>query len=236
MHVKRDEAGLLFVTRNDGRIHADENHARRTTRDEPTGILALSAGAIFAAMMRHTTVAASNRQSGQAFIESTYQKDEEIKRRVLIAYASRCGSTGGVADAIGKELRGTGASIDVRLVGNVHDLSPYQSVIVGSAIRMGRWLPDAIDFVKKHQDALRQLRTAYFVVCLTMKDDTPENRSRVLVFLDPVHKETPQIQLVDIGLFAGAVDFSKLSFVYKSVLKAKGVVEGDFRNWTSIRS
>ena len=198
--------------------------------------LTLSAGAIFASMMRHKAVAASNRQSGPEFIETTYQKDGEIKNRALIAYASRCGSTGGVADAIGQVLHGTGASIDVRVVGNVNDLSPYQTVIVGSAVRMGRWLPEAVDFVKKHRDALGQLHTAYFVVCITMKDDTAENRSKVLAYLDPVRKEAPHIQPVDIGLFPGAVDFGKLSLVYKSILKAKGIPEGDFRNWTSVRT
>jgi menaquinone-dependent protoporphyrinogen oxidase len=198
--------------------------------------LTLSAGAIFASMMRHNAFASSHRQSGPEFIETTYQKDGEIKGRALIAYASRCGSTGGVADAIGQVLHGTGASIDVRLVRNVDDLSPYQTVIVGSAVRMGRWLPEAMDFMKKHRDALRQLHTAYFAVCITMKDDTAENRHKALAYLDPVRKEAPDIQPADIGLFPGAVDFGKLSPVYKSILKAKGVPEGDFRNWTAVRT
>jgi menaquinone-dependent protoporphyrinogen IX oxidase len=67
-----------------------------------------------------------------------------------------------------------------------------------------------------------------------MKDDTPENRGKVLAYLDPVRKEAPQMQPANTGLFAGAVDFSKLSFVYRSMLKAKGVREGDFRNWGAI--
>jgi menaquinone-dependent protoporphyrinogen oxidase len=213
----------------------------KTIHEEQQGMsrrafLALSAGAIFTSMLRRTAFAASSRQSGQEFIESTYHKDGEQKSRLLIAYASRCGSTGGVADAIGQVLYGNGTSIDVRVVGNVNDLSPYQGVIVGSAIRMGKWLPEAVAFVKKHQDALSRLRTAYFVACITMKDDTAENRRKVLAYLDPVRKEISQIQPVDIGLFAGAVDFGKLSFAYKSILKAKGVPEGDFRNWASIRS
>jgi menaquinone-dependent protoporphyrinogen oxidase len=211
-------------------IHEEQQGMTRRT------FLALSAGAIFTSMMRHNASAASKQKSGPQFIESTYQNGEDIKKKVLIAYASRCGSTSGVADVVGQVLCGTGTSIDVRLVGNVHDLDQYQSVIVGSAIRMGRWLPEAIDFVKKHRDALQQVPTAYFVVCITMKDDTAANRSKVLAYLDPVRKETPQLQPADIGLFAGAVDFSKLSFVYKSVLKAKGVTEGDFRNWTSVRT
>lgn len=211
-------------------VHSDQRGMSR--RD----FLLLSAGVICTSMMGHNGVAASNQQSGSEFIESTYQKDEKIQNRALIAYASRCGSTGGVADAIGQMLCVTGTSIDVRLVGKVHDLSPYQTVIVGSAIRRGRWLPEALDFVKKHRDVLREVPTAFFVVCLTMKDDTLENRSKALSCLDPVRKETPQIQPVDIGLFAGVVDFGKLSFVSKSILKAKGISEGDFRNWSAIRT
>jgi menaquinone-dependent protoporphyrinogen oxidase len=198
--------------------------------------LLLSAGTICTSMVYRKTAAASERQTGSDFVESTCRKDGEMSKKVLIAYASGCGSTGGVADAIGQVLCATGASVDVRLVGNVRDLSPYQGVIVGSAIRMGRWLPQAVDFVKQHCDALARVPTAYFAVCLTMKDDTVENRSKALAYLDPVHKEAPGVQPTATGLFAGAVDFSKLSFVYRSVLKAKGIGEGDFRDWASIKT
>ena len=196
--------------------------------------LLLSAGAVCASVLSRGTAGASDGRSGPESIESSGKKDREIGDGVLVAYASRCGSTGGVAEAIGQTLRGIGASVDVRSIGDVNDLGPYRSVIVGSAIRAGRWLPEAADFVKKHRDRLGRVPTAYFVVCMTMKDDTPENRGRVLAYLDPVRKEAPEMQPTNTGLFAGAVDFSKLSFVYRSMLKAKGVTEGDFRNWGAI--
>lgn len=126
--------------------------------------------------------------------------------------------------------------MDVRLVGNVNDLSPYQAVIAGSAIRMGKWLPEVVGFVKTHQDTLSRVPVAYFVVCMTMKDDMVENRPKVLAYLDPVRKQVPQVKPVDVGLFAGMVDFSKLSFVHSLMLKVKGAPEGDFRNWEAIRT
>ena len=168
--------------------------------------------------------------------ESSCGLEKKSGKKVLVAYASHCGTTGGVAEAIGKVLCDRGAVVDVRLVGNVNDLSSYQAVILGSAIRMGKWLPETVEFLKKHQDALSRVPVAYFVVCLTMKDDTADNRRKALAFLDPVRKQVPQVKPVDIGLFAGAVDFKKLSFVYSLMLKVKGAPEGDFRNWETIRT
>jgi menaquinone-dependent protoporphyrinogen oxidase len=183
----------------------------------------------------HSITYASDQQTGPESIESTLKKDGQMKNKVLIIYASRAGSTGEVAKVIGQTLSDAGASVDVRSVSDENDLGNYKAVIVGSAIRMGRWLPEAVNFVKKNRDELSRMPAAYFVVCSTMKDDTPENRKKVLAYLDPVRRAVPNIEPVDTGLFAGVVDFSKLSFMDKSMLKMKGASEGDFRNWAAIK-
>lgn len=197
--------------------------------------LLVTCSATFALILQRSIAGIPNAQASQKFVESTCGKDGKLNKRVLIAYASRCGSTGSIAEAIGGVLCGVGASVDVRLVKKVKDLSPYQAVIVGSAIRAGRWLPEATNFVKDNQDSLSRLPTAYFVVCLTMKDDTPGNRHKVLAYLDPVRKGVPKITPTTVGLFPGVVDFNKLSFVHETMLKARGVVEGDYRNWPAVK-
>ena len=159
-----------------------------------------------------------------------------MKKRVLIAYASKCGSTGGVAEAIGQVLCSMGATVDVRLTGSVKDISSYQAVIIGSAIRMGNWLPEATDFVIRQQDELSRVPCAYFVACLTMKDDTAENRKKVMAYLDPVRQKSPKVEPAAVGLFPGALDFKKLSFGSKAVLKMLGGKEGDYRNWPAVRA
>ena len=153
--------------------------------------------------------------------------------KILVAYASKCGSTGEVAEAIGQALCEAGAAVDVRLAQNVTDVSPYRAVIVGSAIRVGRWLPDAIKFVETHQEALSQVPVAYFLTCMTLEDDTEENRRTVAAYLDPVREI---VQPVDVGLFAGSMDPSKLSFVFRLMMKAMGTPEGDYRDWEAIRA
>jgi menaquinone-dependent protoporphyrinogen oxidase len=101
---------------------------------------------------------------------------------------------------------------------------------------MGKWLPEVMEFVKTHQDKLSRVPVAYFVVCLTMKDDTVQNRRKALGYLEPLRKQFPQVKPAEIGLFAGAVDYEKLSFAYSLILKLKGAPEGDFRNWEAIRT
>jgi menaquinone-dependent protoporphyrinogen oxidase len=152
--------------------------------------------------------------------------------KILIAHATKAGSTGEVAEAIAEELRSGGAEVDVRPANDVKKVSAYTAVIVGSAIRMGELLSDATKFVKKHEKTLNELPVAYFVVCMTMKDDTEENRTTVEAYLDPVCE---LVEPVDMGLFAGAINYSKLSFPARTMSKAMKVSEGDFRDWDAIR-
>jgi menaquinone-dependent protoporphyrinogen oxidase len=209
-------------------------------KDQPgisrRGFLLASGGAICTLMLPRSLAATADGQPNQEFIECTCGKEGKMKKRVLVTYASKCGSTGGVAEAIGQVLCGMGATVDVRLTGSINDISPYKTVIVGSAIRMGNWLPEAADFVNRRQDELSRVPCAYFVVCLTMKDDTAENRKKVMAYLDPVRKKSPKIQPAAIGLFPGALDFKKLSFGSKAVLKMLGGKEGDYRNWAAVKT
>jgi menaquinone-dependent protoporphyrinogen oxidase len=154
-------------------------------------------------------------------------------QKILVAYASKAGSTAEVAQAIGETLVAQGASVDVLQIKNVKDLSAYKGVILGSAIRVGQWLPEAVNFVKTHQAELRQRPTAYFLVSGTLKDNTPEVKQKVGAYLDPVRAI---FEPASVGLFAGKIDYSKLSFLDRTIAKAVGSVEGDWRNWEAIRA
>jgi len=137
--------------------------------------------------------------------------------KILIAYASTYGSTGEVAECIGQFLRDKGGEVDVRSVKEIKDISPYQSVVIGSATKMYKLLPDALKFAKKHAPDLRKMKTAYFVVGVTLKQDTPENREKVKGFLKPLCQIQEPISL---GLFADKLDYSKLGVFWK-VLASK---------------
>ncbi len=158
------------------------------------------------------------------------------EKKVLVTYASKYGSTGGVAHAIGKELCRKDVAADVVLIKNAGNVSSYQGVVIGSAIYMGKWISEAAEFVNKNQDILRQMPVAYFLVCMTLSRPTEKNRAEVLSYMDPILKAVPEIRPVGIGTFAGALDYNNLSWLNKKILKSKGTPGGDFRDWNAIRT
>jgi len=170
------------------------------------------------------------------FPESKCGGKGKMDKKILVAYSSKYGSTGGVADAIGKELCDRGAAVDVCMLKNVGGLNEYRGIVVGSPIYMGKWSPEAADFVERNRGVLQQVPVAYFLVCMTLREPTDENRRKVLAYLDPVLKAVPQVRPVKIGTFAGALDYSNLSSPTKVIMKLKGAPEGDFRDWAAVRA
>jgi menaquinone-dependent protoporphyrinogen oxidase len=158
---------------------------------------------------------------------------EDIMSKILVAYATGYGSTGEVAKAIGQVISEEGAEVDVRSVKEIKELSSYDAIILGSAIRVGKPLGKAVKFVEKHKEYLNQVPFACFAVCLTMKEDTEDNRQMVMSYLKPI---TEKVKPVDAGLFGGMVETGKLSFIHRMMIKAVKAPEGDFRDFNLIRS
>jgi menaquinone-dependent protoporphyrinogen oxidase len=155
-----------------------------------------------------------------------------MKQRMLIVYATRAGSTEEVAAEIGGIVTETGVfSVDVFPIKAVKEIDAYAAVVIGSAVRMGRWLPEAVTFVSEHQEQLRQIPTAFFTVCMTLKDDTDENRETVHAYLEPIRDLVqPRME----GYFAGAMQYDKVSRPTRWLMRAMDVPEGDFRRWDRI--
>lgn len=164
--------------------------------------------------------------------------------KILVTYASTAGSTAGVAEVIARTLAESaplaagGAQVDLRPVGEVEDLAPYRAVVVGSAIHGSAWLPEAVQFVKKHQSELHQKLFAAFLVCMTLTMKNETYREGIQDALGPVRE---LVRPVSEGYFAGALDCSKLKLfpdrlVLRAIVASGTWQEGDFRDWNAIRA
>jgi menaquinone-dependent protoporphyrinogen oxidase len=162
-----------------------------------------------------------------------------MSQKILVAYASRAGATAGVAEEIGKVLIAKGAQVIVCPMTEVSDVRPYDAVVAGSAIQDRQWLPEAMQFLQKHQAELGKRPLATFTVCMTLAMRNGEKyRPGVLEWLAPVRR---LVRPLSEGLFAGALDISKIPS-YGDRLKFRLSVlfgvwsEGDHRDWEAIRA
>jgi menaquinone-dependent protoporphyrinogen oxidase len=157
-----------------------------------------------------------------------------MEHRALVAYATRAGSTTGIAQVIAKTLCVKGLPADVTLVKEDPDISGYSTVVVGSPVRAGFLMREAKAFVRKNRAALANKTVAYFSVSMTMKDDTPKNRAAAEAYLKPLAKiKAPDMT----GVFAGAFDLSNLGGFFGWVMrrdKSGKTKSEDCRDWKAI--
>jgi menaquinone-dependent protoporphyrinogen oxidase len=152
---------------------------------------------------------------------------------VLVTYASATGTTAEVAQAVAAVLTENAVQVDVRPIKAVDDLSSYDGVVIGSAIRAGQWLPEAIGFLNQYKDDLQAIPVAFFTVCMTLCEDTAQNREKVNAYMQLAYDVLMPIAS---GLFAGRMDLQKLSLPMRTVMRMNGAKTGDFRDWAVIRS
>jgi menaquinone-dependent protoporphyrinogen oxidase len=82
---------------------------------------------------------------------------------VLVAYATRHGSTREVAEAVVGTLRASGAAVQLQSARDVHHLAPrFELVVLGAPIYSGRWHRDAHRFLRRHREELGTVQVAVF--------------------------------------------------------------------------
>lgn len=151
-----------------------------------------------------------------------------MSRKVLVAYATKMGSTAGIAEAIGTELRQHGHQVEVRNVTAVDSITEYDAVIVGSAIYIRRWRPEAVHFLRKHADELRDRQ-----VWLFHSGPVGPDREQPQAMPPNVRRLARRIGATPARTFAGALDpDTAKGFLARQM--AKGPLATDSRDWPQI--
>ena len=148
---------------------------------------------------------------------------------VLVAHASKYGSTQEIAEAIGRELQRHGLESDVLSVSEVEDVQDYNAVVLGSAIYMGRWLGSAREFVTQNAGELAARPTWLFSSGPIGEPLRPAGDHAVQI--DEIVEET---QARDHRIFPGRLDKSRLGGCERALVLALGVKEGDYRNESAV--
>jgi menaquinone-dependent protoporphyrinogen oxidase len=151
--------------------------------------------------------------------------------RVLVAFASKHGSTAEIAEAVAGELRRSGLRADCRPAGEVKDLGGYDAVVLGSAVYMKRWQHDARHLLHKHGRELAA--RAFWIFSSGPFGERP----------DPAWAEPPKVvrEAEKLGarghiVFGGRLPVEPAGFIEKAMVRDTPPEVADLRDWDEIRS
>jgi menaquinone-dependent protoporphyrinogen oxidase len=152
---------------------------------------------------------------------------------VLVAYATKYGSTREVAEAVATALKEDGLDAVCRSAAEVKDLGEYSAAVLGVALYFFRWRREAHRFMSRNRSALAGLPVAVFGVGPI--EDTPEQFEGSREHLDKGLSKHPWFSPVSVAVFGGKVDPPHLRFPDNNPA-FKQMPPTDIRDFDAIRS
>lgn len=149
---------------------------------------------------------------------------------VLIAVASRHGSTREIADAIAEVLVAAKFEVEVADPDDVEDLSPYGAVVLGSSVYVGRWAASARAMVDRHAAGLAVRPTWLFSSGPLGTPPVPAGDPEEVLAL------VSRLRARDHKTFAGRLERSELAMAERAVVAVVRATYGDFRVWPEIEA
>jgi len=168
--------------------------------------------------------------------------------KVLVAYASKTGSTKEIAEFIGEKLRQRGVQADVQEAGSVRTAQGYDAYVIGSAVYMFHWMKEAKEFISKNQALLANHPVWLFSsgpvgpkkTDAKGRDLTDESVSGPKEMDELIVAAKPRDHRVFFGALHGGKVGGGMGLVYRFMLRSKAVREsmpdGDYRDWKAIEA
>jgi menaquinone-dependent protoporphyrinogen oxidase len=153
---------------------------------------------------------------------------------ILIAYASRSGSTQEVAETMAATLRAGRSNVVCEPVSKVRTLEGYRAVVLGAPLYMFRWHKDAKQFLARHRDALLRRPVAVFALGPFHADEKEFQTARSQ--LDNELDAFPWFAPVAIEIFGGKFNPAQLRFPMNLIPALRRMPPSDVRDWTAIRA
>jgi menaquinone-dependent protoporphyrinogen oxidase len=157
---------------------------------------------------------------------------------ILVAYATRYGSTREVAESIGATLRAHGNIVDVRPAKDVETLDEYRAVVLGAPLYIGKLLADAQHFLARFQ--VQFAGTPLAIFALGPVNDDEEEIKGAREQLDKELAKHQWLAPIAVNVFVGRYDPAHLGFLHKLMAAMPatplhGLSATDERDWQATR-
>lgn len=147
---------------------------------------------------------------------------------ILVAYATKSGSTGEIAEVIAEQIRHAAHEVTVLDAADVRSVEPYKAVVLGSALYAGRWRREAVKLLMRNEKLLARRPVWLFQSGPIGPQQVPQRAPR------KVREIAARIGADEPATFGGRLTSeTAVGFIAKKM--AGSSLAGDFRNWDDIR-
>jgi menaquinone-dependent protoporphyrinogen oxidase len=153
-----------------------------------------------------------------------------MEPKILIAYASRHGSTQEVAEQVAQTLRDSGLDVDVRPASSLDDVDAYDAVVIGGALYMGHWHRDARRLLSRVSEELSE--RPVFVFGMGPTDLEPKSVEEARHHVDEALAKVPDVHPVSIAIFGGVVHPDDLHFPFNHMPETDARDPEAIRAWS----
>ncbi len=157
-----------------------------------------------------------------------------MSEKILVAYATKCGSTREIAEFMVKTLQENEVDADLGEMKMVKSVKDHSGLVLGAPMYMFRIIGDAHNFLKKHKKDIERIPTAFFSLGPTQ--DKEEDWKNVWGNFEKELSKYPWFQPIAKEVFGGRLDSSKLVFPYNLLPGKDQLPQGDIRDWEKIRA
>jgi menaquinone-dependent protoporphyrinogen oxidase len=137
--------------------------------------------------------------------------------KTLIVYATKHGCTEKCAYRLKENLSG---EIELANLKNKpkHRIEEYDTVLIGGSIHAGRIQKSVPKFCKTHLGSLLKKKIGLFICCMEKGEKAEEQFGKAFPKELQDHAKAK-------GCFGGALDFDKMNFIEKAILKKVANIE-----------
>lgn len=152
---------------------------------------------------------------------------------VLLAFATRAGTTQSIAERLGARLAAAGHRATVAPVQDDPDPAAYEALVIGAGVLGGSVYPAAAEWLSAHRAGLATRPVAVFVTCLNVVADDAGRLAQAVAYPDQLAAVLPAPAL-DSRVFAGAYDPGRRPRWERVAALVSRRPRGDFRDWAAV--
>ena len=150
-------------------------------------------------------------------------------RSFLVVYGTGEGQTAQIATRLAEGIEDRGHDVTTVDVEEFPDaladelseevsLATFDAILVGSSVHIGKHHSGIREFIETNRGRLERRPTGFFQVSLSSAEDDPERRAEAASYVDSL-LESAEWNPDRIGLFGGALRYSKYGFLKRLVMK-----------------